>query len=108
MGTWLFFVLEGEVAVVILSMLLAVIPGTVLAGLLYCRGNVRAFFVGCVPPMVILTCGFIFEGPPRMFGRGGDEAKVFLLVCVAVVLASGAASAAIRYFATRRLPATDN
>jgi hypothetical protein len=98
--TWLLFVLPGEVGVIVLLCLLAVVPSAVVAGVLYFRGLPQAFAIGCVPPMLVIGCILVFDGPPWRFGPGDTiEVKIMLLICLLVTLAGGGASAGIRWLA---------
>jgi hypothetical protein len=98
--SWLFFVLPGEIAVVILMGLLMVIPSAILAGILYFRGYPQAFCIGCIPPLVMIGVAVFFGGLGWGFGRGDSiEMKIMLLISQAVVVAGGAASAGVRWLA---------
>ena len=98
--TWLFFVLPGEVGVVVLMCLLAVVPSAVVAGILYFRGVPQAFAIGCVPPLVLISCLFLFAGGPWRFGPSDTiEMKLMVLIFLLITLGGGAASAGVRWLA---------
>jgi hypothetical protein len=99
--TWLFFVLPGEIGFIVLLCGMLIVPSAVIAGILYFRGYPQAFAIGCVPPLLLLGLFLLAEGP-RMFrfGPGDDlEEKLTIVICLAVVLAAGAASAGVRWLA---------
>ena len=104
--TWLFFVLPGEIGMIVLMCGMMVVPSAVLAGILYFRGYPQAFAIGCVPPLLLYGMFLVFEGPGP-FRLGDDlEDKLFIVVCLLVVMVAGAASAGIRWLAVwSQLPA---
>jgi hypothetical protein len=98
--TWFVFVVPGEVGVVILMCLLAIVPSAVIAGILYFRGIPQAFAIGCVPPLLLIGCFFLFDGAPWRFGPNDTTAiKLMILVLLLITLGGGAASAGIRWLA---------
>jgi hypothetical protein len=99
--TWLFFVLPGEIAIVVMLCLFMVVPSAVLAGILYFRGYPQAFSIGCVPPLLLFGGFLWFVGAPfGPFGRGDEtEVKIMILIGLLVVIAAGAASAGVRWLA---------
>ncbi len=97
--TWLLFVLPGEVGVVVLMCVLAIVPSAVVAGILYFRGVPQAFAIGCVPPILIIAWLLAFEGPPWRFGPDNMQVKIMTLVLLLITLGGGAASAGIRWLA---------
>jgi hypothetical protein len=106
--TWLLFVLPGEIGVVLLTCLFVMLPSAVIAGILYFRGYPQAFAIGCVPPLLIIGCVFLLEGPPWRFGPGDTvEMKIAILVCNLLVCGGGAAAAGVRRLAVWSQPATD-
>ncbi len=97
--TWLLFVLPGEVGVVVLMCVLAIVPSAVVAGILYFRGIPQAFSIGCVPPALIVACMLVLDGPWRYGPNGSIQVKIVVLVCLLVILAGGGAAAGIRWLA---------
>jgi hypothetical protein len=99
--TWLFFVLPGEIGMMVLLGGMLIVPSAVLAGILYFRGYPQAFSIGCVPPVLLYGMFLFIEGPDMRWFRMGDdlEDKLFIVICLLIVMLAGGASAGVRWLA---------
>ena len=99
--TWLFFVLPGEIGLIVLLCGLFLAPSAVVAGILYFRGYPQAFTIGCVPPLLLLGLFLLFEGDDIFRFRRRDqlESKIVILICMLLLLAGGGIAAGIRWLA---------
>jgi hypothetical protein len=99
--TWLFFVLPGEIGVVVLWSGLFLAPSAVVSGILYFRGYGQAFAIGCIPPLVMLGWFAMMEGDDLWRRGPGDdlEDKVAIVVLMLVIMAGGGVAAGVRWLA---------
>lgn len=110
---WVLFVPPHVVGALVMSLLCLLLPPAILAGLIYQRGYWRAFFVGAAPWTVVLCwwISYLLVDAGNewidLFLMDADDALEVKLVAgppLAIVLASGLAAVAVRWWSNRRAP----
>lgn len=107
-ATWVVFVLPGLLGLFILTLISLIVPGLIVAGIVYCRGTVRAFCVGAAPGSGLMTFVWIWTVPSVTFpyiepsnlsDSDIDTLKLNLVAMMVVAFVSGLGGMLIRYLA---------
>ena len=116
---WVLFAPPHVVGALVMLAICIFLPPMVLAGILYLRDYWRAFFIGAAPWAVVLAFGLGVLSIDML--EDGDWLELFVLSAneaiqvkfyagppLAVILCSGLAAVAIRWWAVRKRAIEDN
>jgi hypothetical protein len=109
-GCWIFLTLSGWFSYIALLIITVALIPAVVSALVYGQGAIRAFALGCIPPVTLIFFWLLFfERWWRMFRNPiGDfwEAKVMFAIALAAVVISGLISVLVRWVCLRWRPTT--
>ena len=115
LATWVLFVLPDPAGVLVLGGILAIIPGLIVAGIVYFSGHRQAFCIGAAPvQLALLMTGTFWFYVPRFINPfqypsnfPWDEEtclvmKFYMLTSLGLMVAAGGGAIWIRYLALPR------